>query len=522
MQLKKVLPLITITIIYLLWAILPIRATPQHALPQKLAAAPTYVSPFATCTLGGSGTIYTNAEVEPWVAVNPTNPNNIVAVWQQDRWSNGGARGLVTSATHDGGLTWKRSWAHFSVCAGGNASKDGAANVGSHYARVSDPWLAFAANGDLYQTGLAVTFSPLATAVLVSKSTDGGDTWGEPYVLQSDTDARFFNDKEAITADPHDFRYVYVVWDRLNQAKPAQNEQEQEQEAGTRAPAMFTRTTDAGRTWETPRVIYDPGQNNSTLANQIVVQPDGTLVNFFSESVTSPSRGRNAQSEVFMSLVRSTDKGKTWGKVVRAVKLSTHGARNPDTDKSIRALGIIPEVAVDPHNGTLYVVWQDARFRKVDEVAFIQSTDGGATWSTPIRVNQTPTSTTTMLNQQAILPAIHVAADGTVGVTYYDFRNNTPAAGVPTDYWLVACRPTPTQPCTDPLNWRYEHRLTKSSFDLAQAPTANNPATFFIGDYQGLANIGNSFFSLFIGVNNGKPDNPTSVFYTRITPSLVP
>ena len=39
-----------------------------------LASGP---SPFATCTVGGPGTIYVNAEVEPWVAVNPVNPLNI-------------------------------------------------------------------------------------------------------------------------------------------------------------------------------------------------------------------------------------------------------------------------------------------------------------------------------------------------------------------------------------------------------------------------------------------------------------
>jgi hypothetical protein len=34
-----------------------------------------------------------NSEVEPWMDANPTDPDNLIAVWQQDRWSNGGARG---------------------------------------------------------------------------------------------------------------------------------------------------------------------------------------------------------------------------------------------------------------------------------------------------------------------------------------------------------------------------------------------------------------------------------------------
>src|SRR5262245_6230176 len=65
-------------------------------------------SPFAGCTTGEPGTLYENAEVEPWVDVNPTNPTNIIAVWQQDRWSNGGARGLMTGVSHNGGASWSR------------------------------------------------------------------------------------------------------------------------------------------------------------------------------------------------------------------------------------------------------------------------------------------------------------------------------------------------------------------------------------------------------------------------------
>src|SRR2546422_795984 len=76
-------------------------------------------SPYATCTIGGPGTNYVNAEVEPYVAVNPTNAANIVGVWQQDRWSNGGAHGLVAGFSFDGGTTWGEMSLPFSACAGG-------------------------------------------------------------------------------------------------------------------------------------------------------------------------------------------------------------------------------------------------------------------------------------------------------------------------------------------------------------------------------------------------------------------
>ena len=68
-------------------------------------------SPYATCSnTGQPGTNYPNAEVEPYVAFNPatigTTHVNVVGVWQQDRWNNGGAHGLVAGFSSDRGATW--------------------------------------------------------------------------------------------------------------------------------------------------------------------------------------------------------------------------------------------------------------------------------------------------------------------------------------------------------------------------------------------------------------------------------
>ena len=81
---------------------------PQETQPRKGELPPQYlvspVSPFvANCEgVGQAGTSYPNAEVEPSVAVNPANPDNLVGAWQQDRWSNGAARGLSTGISFDG------------------------------------------------------------------------------------------------------------------------------------------------------------------------------------------------------------------------------------------------------------------------------------------------------------------------------------------------------------------------------------------------------------------------------------
>src|SRR5919198_5028511 len=72
--------------------------------PKQVSGA----SPFASCTAdsGQTGRNFANTEVEPWVDVNPMHPDNIVATWQQDRWSDGGSRGLVAGVSTNGGEKW--------------------------------------------------------------------------------------------------------------------------------------------------------------------------------------------------------------------------------------------------------------------------------------------------------------------------------------------------------------------------------------------------------------------------------
>jgi hypothetical protein len=279
-----------------------------------------------------------------------------------------------------------------------------------------------------------------------------------------------------------------------------------------RQPVWFARTTNGGLTWEPARNIFDLSELNGTLGNQIAVLPNGDLIDIFNLFLLAKNshklRGEN------IALIRSTDKGVTWSRKPIVISKSLEiGAFDPDTGRPIRAEGGIPDVAVDSNSGNLYAVWQDARFSGVDEAAFSMSTDGGFTWSTPIKVNQTPRSTTAG-NQQAFVPQVHVAADGTVAVTYYDFRNNTAAPGVPTDYWIVHCHAN----CSTASSWGDEARLSSNSFDVEQAPAARGPFGYFLGDYEGLSNVGNNFLPVFIQVNDGNSANATDVFGTFTGP----
>jgi hypothetical protein len=172
----------------------------------------------------------------------------------------------------------------------------------------------------------------------------------------------------------------------------------------------------------------------------------------------------------------------------------------------------VAPVAIDRSNGNMYVVFEDNVFSggRHSSIAFTMSADGGLTWSAPIQVNQTPPNIP-LADQSAFIPSVAVAADGTIGVSYYDFRFNDPSPGLPTDYWMAFCHPSATTPATNPANWGGEVRLTNTSFNLEGAATPSG--AYFVGDYQGLTTVRNDFLASWSQPVGSDPD---SVFFRRV------
>ncbi|HYZ29889.1 MAG TPA: sialidase family protein [Thermoleophilaceae bacterium] len=490
-------------------------------------------SPLAGC-LGDqadSGINTPNSEVEPWVSVNRTDGpdgdgvfgDNLIGAWQQDRWDNGGSRGIVTATSNDGGATWTTNPnTKSSICTGGTVAN------GGNYERSSDPWVDFSPNGDAYLMTLSVDSNPggfgtSPNAMLVMKSTNGGTTWGNPVTLKRDENPNVLNDKNTLTADPNDSNFVYAVWDRLV-SPPGETPQPEafENAVGFRGPVWFSRTTNGGASWEPARQIFDPGTINQTIGNQIVGLPDnaqfgGALVDVF--SLIQNVANRPPRRGLSIGLIRSEDRGATWSKkaitVDRLASLPVIDPDDPSTNtRRVRTGDLIPQVTVDPNSGAIYVVWQDARFGPRSSIAFSQSLDGGLSWSPTIKINKTPTDIR-LGDQQAFNPVASVLDDGTIGVRYSDFRNNTSdLATLQTDEFTVHCHPTTPTACTDPANWGDEVRQTDTSYNLRMAPFARG---WFIGDYVGLGTDGQDFLPFWTQPFGGDPAN---TFVRRV--GLVP
>lgn len=465
-------------------------------------------SPYASCsTAGQPGTNYLNAEVEPQVAVNPHTAGNVVGVWQQDRWSNGGARGLVAGFSFDGGTTWGETTLPFSACAPGAILDP---FTGGPYNRASDPWVSIGPDGTAYAAGLLATNSTGGvaagtndTGVATVTSSDGGKTWVNARLEKSDQGTtpifeatHFFNDKESITADPVHAGTAYVVWDRLK--APSFTVDAILRAHAFRGPTWFSRTTDGGNTWSTARPIFDPGQNSQTIGNVVVADPrTDTLYDFF-EQISTTGSPKFTPRGLSVSFIKSTDGGNTWSRATNVSAQDTVGDADPNTGQGLRTGEGLPSVAIDASTGELYVVWNDARSTggSVNHIVISTSTNGGATWTSPATVDAN-----TPPNRPAFTPTVAVNSAGTVAVTYYDLRSLTnETATLPTDLWLSTS--------TDHgVTWSEQH--VTGPFDMLNAPNAGG---LFLGDYQGLGVNGTAFNPLFVATNDEDKTNRTDVF----------
>ncbi len=431
--------------------------------------------PLAGCDTGfHPGTMNFNDEFETRIAVDPANSQHLVVTWVgHDLQAN------FVGVTFDGGATWQeRALPGITTCTGGP------------FIAAVDPYLrAIAPNGHIYLA--SVGFDAGSSAIMVHKSTDGGLTWNAPLVLDQTRQSKLFDDKPSTTADPTDPLMAYVIFERSNDND------------GTDT-TPFSRTTDGGRTWEPASAIAYPGKKNANTGHQILILPDETLVAFFTHEEFQTAHGGTYRTS--LATLRSTDHGQSWlpasgpilGPEIKSINPSdpTIGATDPDTGVPLNEFtAAIAFAAVDRHSGALYAVWEDSRFGngQYNSIAFSQSLDAGLTWSEPIAINRTPNNIPPA-NRQAFRPSIAVAADGTIGVTYYDFRLNDSAPGTLTDYWFVSVHPTRQQPATVPANWKSELSLTDSSFDLQAGPIFFGGE--FVVDSDGLAKAGNAFVAV--------------------------
>ena len=414
-----------------------------------LAGSDAFVHPAITPPLRVSNDLLspgggTNPEsqVEPDIDVNPFNELNLVGVYQESRFRDGGARALNYVTSMDGGVTWiEGSLPGLTV------------ETGGPWKRASDPWVAFGPDNRVYYVSLAINDVGPPSAVLVSVSTDGGLTFGPPVTVQFS--AVDFHDKEAIEVDtfpasPH-FGNVYVGWD-INRAAGGQH-------------LVVSRSTDGGASYQGPVTLRTSSANIGAIPR---VGPDGTVYVVWG--------GRFPGSPDFwVFFAKSGNGGATFSSPRAVQRLASIGV------PTIRDGEILPSFTVDRSSGDLYLVWPDARWSGVDQIALSYSRDGGDTWSAPVRVSDGP------LDAPTFTGAVAVNGAGEVGVSYTSLEND-PQRLFLVDQFLSISRDRG-------MSFEPRRRMSPVTTDVRWAAWSRQ---YFLGDYTAIAAGASRFYMLWI------------------------
>lgn len=267
-----------------------------------------------------------------------------------------------------------------------------------------DPSVVADSAGNFYYASLAARGS--LSGLAVSKSTDGGTTF--PIIRRADIDPTrsLFQDKEYLAADTSPTSpfqgNLYIAWGSFGIFD---------------VDIDFARSTDGGLTWFSAIAISGAsgGRNGAVPAVDRAGRVYVAWEDFRSGLLTGQA--------IFIN--RSDNGGATFSgerKVADVVAIGSQencgGQLLPTLNGSIRVTEF-PTIAVDkssgPNDGNVYIAWNDNRNGDPD-ILFSRSTDGGLTWSDPIRVNNDATST------DQFMPWMTVDPSGVIYIIWYDRR----------------------------------------------------------------------------------------------------
>lgn len=274
--------------------------------------------------------------------------STIVAAVQVGRFFGGGSSDIGFATSTNGGKTWTHGFL---------PSVTTFATPPGIYGAASDPSVAFDARDNVWlisYLGLAPNGNGAVVDVDVSRSTDGGLTWGAPVAINA---TGVFNDKNWTVCDNFAtspfFGHCYTEYD-----VPTHQDLEQ-----------MNTSTDGGLTWG---VGLSTANNAHGIGGQPVVQPSGKVIVPF-----DGFSGRAGSLDVFTS----SDGGESWSNA--SIVTKHEFAPIPG---GIRA-GTLPSAEIDAA-GTVYVAYPDCRFETkcaTNDMVISTSSDG-VNWSGPTRV----------------------------------------------------------------------------------------------------------------------------------------
>lgn len=345
-------------------------------------------------------------QAEEGIAVNPTNPQNLIAGQNDSRI---GFNHCGIDYSFDGGRSWGDMlppfWQRLNRNPAGHTVLGGPPALRT-YDAASDPAVAFDSQGRAFFSCVVFDVADDANGVLVASSPAGAGgsfynnvpAGGSSFVVVEDNTSAIVHDKEFITADSYassPFRdNVYVTWTVFKFSCGPTGDRFCSNNI------YFSRSTNHGVTWSNPMVIsgvapglcffgnfFDPSQSPSACdfnqGSDPIVRPNGDIVVVFNNGNTAPDNPNAQQLAVV-----SKDGGLTWSTPVKVGDDFVVGepqcnfGRGPEEciPGAFIRTNDFPRIAVNRGNGNLYATWQDYRTGEFD-IQLSASTDGGMTWT---------------------------------------------------------------------------------------------------------------------------------------------
>jgi hypothetical protein len=433
-----------------------------------LALATVAVAPAlaADTVIQISQDIYTNPDSQHATQVEPdtlTIGSTIVSAFQSGRYFNGGASNIGFATSTDRGATWTHGFLNHSTT---KSTPPG------RYDRASDASVAFDARHHVWLISWLGILTPnpadensFRVDVLVSRSTNGGLTWGPPVVVNPDPGAVFLDKNWSVcdnTPTSPFFGNCYTEFDDTS-----------------RNDLMEVSTSiDGGQSWGAPRTTADPpdgfsippGTNGAHgLGGQPIVQPDGRLV--------VPYVGFDVFFDPTLNLAESissfvsVDGGNSFSASALVAGAETRAPRG-----NLRAATPLPSAEID-HAGKIYVAWHDCRFEPQcndNDIVFATSTTG-IQWSAVHRIPLDPVAG----GSDHFLPGLAVdrsssGSSARLALVYYFYPNgNCTVASCQLEVGFTSSR-------NGGSSWSPHERLA-GPMHVSWLPNTNQG--FMVGDY---------------------------------------
>jgi hypothetical protein len=277
--------------------------------------------------------------------------STVVAAFQVGRFFDGGASDIGFARSGNGGGTWSTS----SFIPGLTYDAGAFADQSSPFQRVSDPSVAFDARHAVWLiSSIPITATGGVPTIDVSRSTNDGRAFGTTVQIPAPTGKKLSLDKnwtvcDDTAASPF-YGNCYTEFDNFGEGDLE----------------YMSTSSDGGLTWSAP---VSPAGSPHGLGGQPLVQPDGTVI--------VPFRSLKGNIGVF----QSSDGGATWSHETEIAKIAFHPAAG-----NLRT-SPLPSAEIDA-SGTVYVAWEDCRFRAkcaTNDIVFSTSSDG-VDWSAVERI----------------------------------------------------------------------------------------------------------------------------------------